>query len=138
MKLPKPIQRGSSWRITVTFKKRYSVTRDSAKECEIWAMDKLSELRSGKKQSNRVKSLNIFLEIYAQNIIKNMVGICDLHEPSISRLKTLIVLRQTWQTSLFMILNLLILQSGGTTEKKLRWQRLEMNTQFIQPCSHMP
>jgi len=50
MKLPKPIQRGSSWRITVTFqKKRYSVTRDSAKECEIWAMDKLSELRSGKK-----------------------------------------------------------------------------------------
>ena len=36
------------------------------------------------------------------------------------KIKTLIVLRQTWQTSLFMILNLLILQSGGTTEKEVK------------------
>lgn len=49
MKLPKPIQRGTSWRITVTFEKqRYSVTRDSAKECEQWAALKLYELKSGK------------------------------------------------------------------------------------------
>lgn len=35
MKLPKPIQCGSSWRITVTYdKKRYSATRDTPKECE--------------------------------------------------------------------------------------------------------
>ncbi len=50
MKIPKPIQRGSSWRIIVTFdKKRYSATRDTAKECEQWAYNKLLELRSGKK-----------------------------------------------------------------------------------------
>lgn len=49
MKLPKPIQRGSSWRITVTFeKKRYSATRDTAKECEHWAAIKLLELKTGK------------------------------------------------------------------------------------------
>ncbi len=49
MKLPKPIQRGSSWRITVTFEnKRYSATRDTAKECEQWASLKLLELKTGK------------------------------------------------------------------------------------------
>ena len=49
MKLPKPIQRGSSWRITVTFEnKRYSATRDTAKECEHWASIKLLELKTGK------------------------------------------------------------------------------------------
>lgn len=49
MKLPKPIQRGSSWRITVTFdNKRYSATRDTAKECEQWASLKLLELKTGK------------------------------------------------------------------------------------------
>lgn len=49
MKLPKPIQRGSTWRITVTFdKQRYSVTRDTAKECEHWASIKLLELKTGK------------------------------------------------------------------------------------------
>lgn len=49
MKLPKPIQRGSSWRITVSFEnKRYSATRDSAKECEHWALSKLAELKNGK------------------------------------------------------------------------------------------
>ncbi len=49
MKLPKPIQRGSTWRITVTFdKKRYSATRDSAKECDQWAAHKLLELKTGK------------------------------------------------------------------------------------------
>ncbi|OTG82183.1 tyrosine-type recombinase/integrase [Acinetobacter sp. ANC 4648] len=49
MKIPKPIQRGSSWRITVTFEnKRYSATRDTAKECEHWASIKLLELKTGK------------------------------------------------------------------------------------------
>lgn len=49
MKLPKPIQRGSSWRITVTYENnRYSATRDTAKECEHWASIKLLELKTGK------------------------------------------------------------------------------------------
>lgn len=51
MKLPKPIQRGSTFRITVTYdKKRYSATRDTAKECEQWATLKLLELKTGKAQ----------------------------------------------------------------------------------------
>ncbi len=54
MKLPKPIQRGHSWRITVTYdKKRYSVTRDTAKECEQWASLKLLELKTGKAQAEK-------------------------------------------------------------------------------------
>ncbi len=49
MKIPKPIQRGSSWRITVTYQKqRYSCTRDTAKECEDWAAIKLLELKTGR------------------------------------------------------------------------------------------
>lgn len=49
MKIPKPIQRGSTFRITVTFdKKRYSATRDTAKECEQWAALKLLELKTGR------------------------------------------------------------------------------------------
>lgn len=49
MKLPKPIQRGSSWRITISYdNKRYSATRDTAKECEQWAALKLLELKTGK------------------------------------------------------------------------------------------
>jgi len=49
MKLLKPIQRGSSWHITVTFEnKRYSATRDTAKECKHWASVRLLELKAGK------------------------------------------------------------------------------------------
>lgn len=51
MKLPKPIKRGETYRITVTYdKKRYSCTRDTEKECEQWAAMKLLELKSGKAQ----------------------------------------------------------------------------------------
>lgn len=54
MKIPKPIQRGHSWRITVTFNnKRYSATRDTPKECEQWAALKLLELKTGKAQEER-------------------------------------------------------------------------------------
>lgn len=51
MKIPKPIQRGSSWRITVTFEnKRYTATRDTAKECEHWASLRLLELKTGRSE----------------------------------------------------------------------------------------
>lgn len=54
MKIPKAIQRGSSFRITVTYdKKRYSVTRDTAKECEQWAALKLLELKTGKADEEK-------------------------------------------------------------------------------------
>lgn len=54
MKLPKPIKRGSTYRITVTYqKKRYSATRDTAKECEQWAALKLLELKTVKAQEEK-------------------------------------------------------------------------------------
>lgn len=54
MKLPKPIKRGHTWRITVTYdKKRYSATRDTEKECEQWAAIKLLELKTGKAQEEK-------------------------------------------------------------------------------------
>ncbi len=54
MKLPKPIERGSSFRITVTYdKKRYSATRDTAKECEQWAALKLLELKTGRAEEEK-------------------------------------------------------------------------------------
>lgn len=54
MKLPKAIQRGSTFRITVTYdKKRYSVTRDTVKECEQWAALKLLELKTGRAEEDK-------------------------------------------------------------------------------------
>lgn len=54
MKLPKPIKRGETYRITVTYnKQRYSCTRDTAKECEQWAALKLLELKTGKAQTEK-------------------------------------------------------------------------------------
>ncbi|MGI3278112.1 tyrosine-type recombinase/integrase [Acinetobacter baumannii] len=54
MKLPKPIKRGQTYRITVTCEnKRYSCTRDTEKECEQWAAMKLLELKSGKVQEEK-------------------------------------------------------------------------------------
>ncbi|MDR8252685.1 site-specific integrase, partial [Acinetobacter baumannii] len=54
MKLPKPIKRGQTYRITVTYEnKRYSCTRDTEKECEQWAAMKLLELKSGKVQEEK-------------------------------------------------------------------------------------
>lgn len=65
MKLPKPIQRGSSWRITVSFEnKRYSATRDTAKECEHWAITKLADLKNGKVSEEKgIKTAYPFREL---------------------------------------------------------------------------
>ena len=50
MKIPKPIKRGETYRVTVTYdNKRYSCTRDTAKECEQWAALKLLELKTQNK-----------------------------------------------------------------------------------------
>ena len=54
MKIPKPIKRGSTYRIIVTYdKKRYSATRDTAKECEQWAALKLLELKTGQAEEKK-------------------------------------------------------------------------------------
>ena len=50
MKLPKPRKRGDAWRIEIMFEgKRYSATRDSARECERWAAERLLSLKAGRK-----------------------------------------------------------------------------------------
>lgn len=54
MKLPKPIKRGDTYRIIFMHEgKRYSCTRDTAKECEQWAALKLLELKTGKAQEEQ-------------------------------------------------------------------------------------
>lgn len=48
MKLPKPIKRGDAYRIQFMHAgQRYSATRDTARECEQWAAQKMLELKAG-------------------------------------------------------------------------------------------
>jgi putative integrase/recombinase protein len=50
MKLPKPRKRGDAYRIEIMFEgKRYSATRDSARDCEQWAAERLLSLKAGRK-----------------------------------------------------------------------------------------
>jgi len=65
MKLPKPIQCESSWRITVTFEnKRYSA-RDSAKEWKHWASVRLLELKTGQANLEQgIKPAYPFRQLY--------------------------------------------------------------------------
>lgn len=51
MKLPKVIKRGDAYRITFMYKgQRYSCTRDSEKDCQLWAARKLIELQTNAEQ----------------------------------------------------------------------------------------
>lgn len=48
MKLPKPKKRGEAYYIEIMINgKRSSATRDTAKECEQWAAQKLLEVKAG-------------------------------------------------------------------------------------------
>lgn len=48
MKLPKPRKRGSAYQIELMYEgRRYSATRDTAKQCEQWAAEKLLQLKAG-------------------------------------------------------------------------------------------
>lgn len=50
MKLPKPRKRGDAYRIEIMFEgQRFSATRDTARECERWAAEKLLALKAGHK-----------------------------------------------------------------------------------------
>lgn len=70
MKLPNPIKREETYRISVTFnKQRYSCTRDTAKECEQWAALKLLELKSGKAEIEKGGKLHFSLKNTERNII---------------------------------------------------------------------
>ena len=51
MKIPKPIRRGHTWRVCVSFdKKRYTSTHDTEDEAKEWATRKLIELKDRKKR----------------------------------------------------------------------------------------
>lgn len=93
MKLPKARKRGDSYMIELMFeKKRYSCTRDTAKECETWAANKIIELKAA-KAAPEIKTtppfralINLFFErvgcktksakVYASKIksIDNILG----------------------------------------------------------------
>lgn len=53
MKLPKPVKRGSSYRVKIMIDgKTYSATRDTAKECEQWAAQKVLEAKANKLEED--------------------------------------------------------------------------------------
>ena len=63
MKLPKPRKRGDAWRIEIMFEgQRYSATRDTARECERWAAEKILSLKAGQKIGQ--KSSITFRELF--------------------------------------------------------------------------
>lgn len=78
MKLPKPRKRGNSYRIEIMLDgKRYSATRDTAKECTIWASQKLLEHKAGLLQANSKSHALPFAELLT--LYHNKVG---KHKPS--------------------------------------------------------
>ena len=49
MKMPKAVKRGESYRIKIMIAgKTYSVTKDTVKECEQWAAQKMLEAKANK------------------------------------------------------------------------------------------
>lgn len=76
MKLPKPRKRGDAYRIEIMLDgKRLSATRDTAKECEQWASQKILEHKAGKLKSDDTSiSLADLLQLYYNKIAK--------HQPS--------------------------------------------------------
>ncbi|AKG12226.1 tyrosine-type recombinase/integrase [Moraxella bovoculi] len=67
MRLPKPRKRGDSYRIEIMLDgKRLSATRDTAKECTIWASQKILEHKAGLIQNDksRVMSFAELIRLY--------------------------------------------------------------------------
>ena len=66
IKLPKPRKRGDAWRIEILFEgQRYSATRDTARECERWAAERLLSLKAGQKVEH--KSSITFRELFRKS-----------------------------------------------------------------------
>ena len=66
MKLPKPRKHGDAWRIEILFEgQRYSATRDTARECERWAAERLLSLKAGQKVEH--KSSITFRELFRKS-----------------------------------------------------------------------
>ena len=67
MKLPKARKRGDAYRIELMFNgKRYSATRDTAKECEQWAALKILELKAnaGESVAEETKPIFTFKQLF--------------------------------------------------------------------------
>lgn len=74
MRLPKPRKRGDSYRIEIMLDgKRLSATRDTAKECTIWASQKILEYKAGLIQSDksRVMSFVELIKLYHEKAGKD-------------------------------------------------------------------
>ncbi|PIE82099.1 MAG: integrase [Cardiobacteriales bacterium] len=75
MKLPKPRKRGYSYYIELMYnRKRYSCTRDTARECERWAASKLLELKAGVIEHKKQKQITFYelFVLYEQRIGRKM------------------------------------------------------------------
>lgn len=73
MKLPKPRKRGNSYQIEIMLDgKRYSATRDTAKECEQWASQQLLEHKAGLLQTAKPNALLFakLLRLYHEKVGK--------------------------------------------------------------------
>lgn len=75
-KIPKPIQRGQSYRIHLMIDgQRYSCTRDTARECEQWAAKKILESKASVSVDNKsTLSLNALISNYIDKVSKNKKG----------------------------------------------------------------
>lgn len=71
MRLPKPQKRGNSYRLQITVgDKRYSCTRDTAKECTEWAIAKIAESKTA-SNDKRTMSFAELLSLYHQKVGKH-------------------------------------------------------------------
>lgn len=78
MKLPKPRKRGDAYRIEIMIDgKRLSVTRDTVKECQAWASQKLLEAKAGKLPTADNRSpltLGELMTLHFDKVRKNAKG----------------------------------------------------------------
>lgn len=74
MRLPKPRKRGDSYRIEIMLDgKRLSATRDTAKECTIWASQKILEHKAGMAENKKPKTVTFaeLLSLYHEKVGKH-------------------------------------------------------------------
>lgn len=70
MKLPKARKRGDAYRIEIMIDgKRFSATRDTARECEQWASQKILEYKAGVAQKKTI-SLKALFDLYFERVAK--------------------------------------------------------------------
>jgi len=73
MKMPKAVKRGESYRIKIMIAgKTYSVTKDTVKECEQWAAQKMLEAKANKLSEDLGVKSTIHSKHFFINIMMSM------------------------------------------------------------------